>query len=341
MKLRILVAATKSYRYAMKAQGRRLLANLRNYWPAEATAVICGDESAREVADFWTGLGIPATAIVLPLVEGGQNYKNEAQLRIAAMRTALHESFLDSDADYAWELDSDVLPPPNALRCMIDTLDFDDGFYDVAFCTYPNDGFLGGFSGPGHAILPNVYDDEREIPDDVKAEGDTIEAEFKASNGAPSKELQDRMQSLRKRMEQLPPKANVFGLNAKNYRRRGWMDHAYPGVGIGAFVPSDWCGFGCNLMTRRAVELAKFEGYDGSGTEDLFICEYKWRPAGIRIACVTHAPCDHVLWMKKKQDAPADSSEYVILHSYHEQHGECKGHLRTRRVAWTPETWEK
>jgi hypothetical protein len=54
------------------------------------------------------------------------------------------------------------------------------------------------------------------------------------------------------------------------------MDAAYPGLGIGAVVPSDRCGFGCTLMSKRALSLAQFDGYDGSGTEDLYMVWKRW-----------------------------------------------------------------
>jgi hypothetical protein len=72
------------------------------------------------------------------------------------------------------------------------------------------------------------------------------------------------------------PLGNVFFCNSKKFRRRGWMDAAYPGLGIGAVVPSDWCGFGCTPMSKRALSLAQFDGYDGSGTEDLYMVWKRW-----------------------------------------------------------------
>ncbi len=115
------------------------------------------------------------------------------------------------------------------------------------------------------------------------------------------------------------------------WRRRGWLDHAYPGIGVGAMVPSDWCGFGCTLMGAKALALADFDGYEGQGTEDLFIIWNRWWPAGKRINVITHCPCDHVIWSKKKG---GDVKEYTLVSSYHEMHGDCVGHLRTRKTPW-------
>jgi hypothetical protein len=336
MKLAIVIAATKSYTYAMKSQAKRIAACLRLYPVADYKVFLCGDAHIETVAAWWHRELPNTQALVLgDLEEGGENYKQAAQLRIARMRSAMHEAALKWGADFVWSLDSDVLPPINALRAMHTALQFDGGWYQVAFCTYPNDMYLGGFGTPQQTILPNVYDDERELPAELKAEGDDLEKSFKSGVSTP--EMLERMDALRKRIQELPPKGNVFALNGAEYRRRGWLEHAYPGIGIGAIVPSDWSGFGCNLMTRHAVELARFEGYTGEGTEDLFINWMRWHPAGIRICVIPHAPADHVLWRAKKKDAPKDAPEYEHLMPYHEATGECRGHLRTRRVKWEPE----
>jgi hypothetical protein len=87
-------------------------------------------------------------------------------------------------------------------------------------------------------------------------------------------------------------------------------------------------------MTARALELAHFEGYDGGGTEDLFIGWHRWHPAGIRQAVLPHCPADHVIWSKKKGGSP---EEYTLHHVYHEQEGECVGHLRVRQSPWRAE----
>jgi hypothetical protein len=334
MNIQVVVAATSKYQYAMFSQGKRIAAAFRHAKLPLPQAVVCGDASVSRVVDAWRAIGLDARPLVLPnLEEIGENYKEQAQLRIAAMRQAMHENALNAGADYVWSLDSDVLPPVNALTTMLPTLQFDSGYYEVAFLPYPNDLYLGGFGTPHAPILPNVFPDEREIPAELKVEGDKIEEEFKS--GVVTPDLQERMEKVRKAIEECPSKGNVFALNAIQYRRRGWLEFAYPGIGKGAVVPVDWCGFGCNLMTRRATELARFEGYDGKGTEDLYINWHRWHPAGIRIACITHAPADHVIWSKKKKDERA--AEYEHLVAFHEPVGECAGHLRVMRRPWKPE----
>ena len=99
------------------------------------------------------------------------------------------------------------------------------------------------------------------------------------------------------------------------------MDYAYPGIGLGAIVPSDWCGLGCTLLSKRALALADFNGYEGLGTQDLFLCWHRWHQAGLRIACVPHVVCDHI---KRR-------GEGIVHHrAFHEQTGEFRGHLRQR-----------
>ncbi|OPZ54897.1 MAG: hypothetical protein BWY91_01388 [bacterium ADurb.BinA028] len=67
------------------------------------------------------------------------------------------------------------------------------------------------------------------------------------------------------------------------------------------------------------------------GTEDLFVCWRRWHPAGLRINVITHCPCDHVIWEKKKGGS---ATEYNHIVAYHEHRGEARGHLRTRTVPW-------
>jgi hypothetical protein len=296
-----------------------------------------GSPQIRSVAEFYKRALPEGWAIHLVTVRGlpedeGQNYKPKAQNIIATLRAEAFTAARKVGADQCWSLDSDTLPPPNALRCMQTMLSFDDGWYSVSTCPYPNDLFLGGRGSLEHHIAPNVYPDEREVPARLRA---ALAACKDRLHKAPSQREADRMGRLQKRVEGCPPKGNVFTLNAAGYRKRGWLEFAYPGVGVGAVVPSDWCGFGCTLLNKKALELAHFEGYDGQGTEDLFIVWRRWAPAGLRINCVTHCPCDHVIWSKKKGGR---DDEFTLISSYHESSGECVGHLRTRRSPWQPET---
>jgi hypothetical protein len=81
-------------------------------------------------------------------------------------------------------------------------------------------------------------------------------------------------------------------------------------------------------MSARALALATFEGYDGKGTQDLFLCWHRWHQNGLRIAAIPHTCADHV-----KRDA---KGEVVHHRAYHETEGEYRGHLRQRQQPWMP-----
>jgi len=103
------------------------------------------------------------------------------------------------------------------------------------------------------------------------------------------------------------------------------LELAYPGIGRGAILPTDWVGLGCTLMSRAALALANFEGYALKGTQDLFLCWERWHPAGLRLAVVPHILCHHVKRDRNKPD------ELIFWRAYHETAGEFIGHPRVRR----------
>ena len=207
-----------------------------------------------------------------------------------------------------------------------------------ATCPYPNTAFLGGFGTPMNPICEDFLPHERKVPDDLMAEWKANEAEGKRLFEAKQEitdEVRKRWEATNKKIKECPPDGNIWEVIAKHgWRRRGWLDNAYPAIGKGAMVPSDWCGFGCTLMNKEALSLANFDGYDGKGTEDLYICWHRWHPAGLRLNVIPHCPCDHVIWAKKKG---GDEKVYTLHQSYHEQLGEYRGHLRVRQVPWVPE----
>ncbi|OPZ54898.1 MAG: hypothetical protein BWY91_01389 [bacterium ADurb.BinA028] len=340
----VTICATASYTYAMLTQARRVCANISTagIHPKDVVIILVGDNSAalKRVLDAYKDHIPLATHIHIPVVYGpdnATNYKEEAQLLIAKMREAAHAAARALNAEQCWSLDSDVLPPANALRCMRTMLEFDNGFYSVSTCPYPNTAFLGGFGTPEHPIAEDFLPHERKLPPELKAEFDANEAESKALTEPPSPEQLARWDATNKKIRECPPDGTIWDVIAKHgWRRRGWLDNAYPGIGRGAVVPSDWCGFGCTLMNREALALADFAGYEGHGTEDLFVCWHRWHPAGLRINVITHCPCDHVIWDRKKEGG--DATKYNHIVAYHEQRGEARGHLRTRSVPWKPET---
>jgi hypothetical protein len=342
MTLSIVVCATKSYTYAMKAQARRVSAALQMAKVETARVFIVGDtsEELKAIHTYWTA-ELPNCEVSLiaeaRFVEGlSANYKRAAQLLIADMRTVAHAAARRAGSDWCWSLDSDTLPAPNALRCLLDTCNFDGGHYSVAMCPYPNTAFLGGFGTPQNPIAEDFLPHERKMPARLKFLWEDTEAKLKdwKTKDHPTK-LLARRERLHKRIKNCPPDGNIWEVTAKHgWRRRGWLDSAYPAIGYGSMVPTDWVGFGCTLMNAQALALANFEGYDGQGTEDLFIGWHRWFPAGLRLAVLPHCPADHVINEKKKG---ATEDRYVLHHVYHEQQGECFGHLRTKQIAWRTE----
>lgn len=334
MKLVITVCATRSYTYAMGAQARRVTSAIRAVGLSSGEVVIVGDTSPelKGVQKEWASTLPSGWQIHLVgdkrFIEGGENYKKQAQLLIAAMRTAAHAAARKLGATHCWSLDSDTLPQPNALRCLLDAIHFDGGYYEVAMCPYPNTAFLGGRGTLHKQIADDIADDERELPDWLRKVWE------RAKTLPRDARTIDRLRRIENRIRKCPPLGNVFALNARGWRRRGWLESAYPGLGAGSLVPTDWVGFGCTLMTARALDLAHFEGYDGGGTEDLFIGWHRWHPAGVRMAVLPHCPADHVIWEKKKGGS---AEAYTLHHVFHEPEGECAGHLRTRALPWMPE----
>ena len=250
--------------------------------------------------------------------------KAKAFRRIGDMREAAHAVALRHGLDYVWSLDSDVIPPVNALVTMFDSLQWSNNYYQVAFCPYPNLLWLGGLGQPGHPIAQDFLPLERKIPTKLRTALEAIAKNIKA--GKINKDLLAQKQKLEAEAVQYPADGNIWEVIAKyGWRRRGWLDHAYPGIGLGAMVPSTWCGYGCTLMNKEALILSDFGGYNGQGTEDVFVIANRWEPAGIRIVVIPHCPCDH-FYLEKK------GNEKVIWHlrAYHEPTGEYRGHLSVR-----------
>jgi hypothetical protein len=338
MKLCIYTAATRGYGHALTTQARRMLAGILLESRISRLLVVFVTDDEAEVApaaeiyrEGLTALDADVEIIARPFLAGGENYKPEAQLLIAAMRTAATNRAIGWEADLCLALDSDVLPPANALRCMIDMLLFDGGFYGVSFCPYPSQGggaFLGGRGTPQNPILPDFYEDEKDVPQDLLDRRTAAKSALDASEAPET--LHAELDAIEKEIRSLPPRDNVFASNGKQWRRRGWFDFAYPALGRGAIVPTDWTGFGCTMMGRHALALCDFSGYDGRGTEDLYINFRRWYPAGIRMACIPHCPCDHVI-----RD-PKDRSKHVLIMTGHADDEEHYGHLRQWRLPWNP-----
>jgi len=268
--------------------------------------------------------------IAIDMEESGEHYKKDRQILIASLQSTGFDAARQWGCDFLWSVEADVLVPYNALSISLQMLEFDDGYYDVAFVTYPSQGggsFLGGNGDYQHPIAEDYLPSELEIPWWLQLLIDKTESRINdesLTNEARENEFK-RMQRVRERIKKCPPKGNVFELNAKAWRRRGWLNNSHIGIGRGAVIETDWTGLGCTLMSKKAASLAHFDGYDGGGTQDLYLNWHRWHPAGLRFCCITHTICDHVV-----RDENSDSG-LTTLKSYHEPEGETRGHLRYRK----------
>lgn len=256
-------------------------------------------------------------------------YGEEAQLIIARLQQAALVRARELDATHYWSVESDVLVPPNALRVSIQALEFDEGYYDVAMVSYPNGQFLGGRGTPERHICENVYEDERVIPKPLALKVKRLKALIKK---APTKENVSELQKAMKEIELCPPRENIFGRQSKKWRKRGWLEDAYPGVGRGAILPTDWVGLGCTLLSGKALDLSNFDGYSLGGTQDLYLCWQKWHPAGLQMCVIPHVLCSHVK-RRITDDGSARTDEITIQLASHAS-GEFEGHPRWHEVKY-------
>lgn len=351
MKLAIGIPATASYTYALPSLIRHILANVTLAEVATETTIILAGDHNPDLEEAWNEIvawrnGVQVRKLQSDLADGEENYKPRAQQIIAQLKQQLANEAMAIGADYLWMLDSDVLPKANSLRCMLQMLQFDGGYYEVAFCPYPTQGlgrtFLSGRGTLSNPILPNVYPEELELTkEDKKKDKELRKAMFEAVKAGDKARIEEASQALRDHDEEIRtvrmPKGNVYQLNATRWRRRGWFDYAYPAIGRGAVVPVDWVGFGNTLMSKRALTLCEWTGYSGEGTEDLFVIWARWQEAGIRLCSIPHCPADHVIRTdvenaeKMGLKVEPNQEGKVILHvrSYHDQSEEYEGHLRT------------
>lgn len=310
----------------------------------EATFILATDTSdeakeAVEIARHELPEGWKISCINLPVDdEAGEKYKEKSQLLIAALQGAAFSFARKIRATSLWSVESDMLVSAESLRVAEWVLQMPqaDGtpYYDIAAVTYPNGLFLGGFGTPQTQINEDFTAKERNVPKRLNQAIQACEARLKKCKERKTAEKEGkRMIRLRDRVKKCPPKGNVWELTAKyGWRRRGWMDFAYPAIGRGSVVPSDWCGLGCTLLNQKALSLASFEGYEGKGTQDLYLCWNRWYPAGLRIACIPHTTCDHV--KRKPKDASTDAPDIIHYRAYHETSGEFANHLRVKSQPW-------
>jgi len=331
MKIICTIAGTHSYQYALHDTIRRAKAAIfhaKSRREIDVEFVISTDEKgvayAKEVCP-------EAHIEITKFKEGDVKYKEQSQLLIADLQQRGFRKAIELGADLCWTVESDILVPYNALSVSLDMLEFDDGYYDVTFVTYPSHSgamFLGGNGTPNNPIAEDFLPEERQIPEELQAKFDALKKYLDEGKGTPKtieKKTKDFHQVIES-MKNCPPKGNVFELNAKQWRRRGWFDNAHPGIGRGAVLETDWTGLGCNLLSRKALSLASFDGYDGKGTQDLFLNWRRWKANDLRFCVISHCICEHVITKE-------DGTHWVAL-AHHEPQGECKGHLRVQLVPY-------
>lgn len=341
MKLTIYTTATSGYERALEMQARRIIAglSLEKRIDQKDIQILLVTDKKESVSDAYLAYtnGLPdATVFILADDRLGSNYANyqtDSQLLIAQMRTMATMKAIEFGSDRCLSLDGDVLPPHNAIRCMMDMLEFDNGYYSVSFCPYPSHGggaFLGGRGTPQNPILPDSYEDEKTIPTELTDRRDELRKLIEEKPKDPEP-LFKEIHEIEKQIRSIQPNGNVFELNAKKWRRRGWFDMAYPAIGKGAVVPVDWTGCGCTMMNREALALCDWSGYEGKGTEDLYINFHRWAANGLLSCCIPHCPCDHVV---RNPDPDKKLGEFVHVRTGHEAEGECIGHLRQWHTRW-------
>lgn len=332
MKIATVIVATKSYLDVLEVCLRRVRAAINHEQSdfEHKLIIVTDNESKKRVSEMTHSFEC-VKVIAIDMEESGEHYKKDRQILIASLQSTGFDAARSWGCDFLWSVEADVLVPHNALSVSLQMLEFDSNYYDVAFVTYPSQGggsFLGGHGSYRNPIAEDFLPEERELPSKLKIIMEACEERLNSAELTREKAEKEhaRMQRIHERIKKCPPKGNIFELNAKRWRRRGWLDNSHVGIGRGAVIETDWTGLGCTLMSKRAAALAHFDGYDGGGTQDLYLNWHKWKPDGLRFCCITHTVCDHVV-----RDDQSENG-MTTLKSYHEPEGETKGHLRYRRA---------
>lgn len=327
-KIATVIVGTSSYLDPMEVCLRRVFAAVSAVEDHEHILIVVTDKKSTKRAESMCSAFENVKLISCDVEERGAHYEVDRQILIATLQSAGFSAAREWGCDLLWSVEADVLVPPNALKVSMQMLEFDDGYYDVSFVTYPSQGggsFLGGHGEPNAHIAEDFLDSERVIPDRLKKLKSACKKRLKSKppDEKSWRREMDRMKRIMDKIKSCPPRENVFTLNGKKWRRRGWLESSHPGIGRGAVIQTDWTGLGCTLMSKKAASLAHFDGYEGKGTQDLFLNWEKWYPEGLKFCCITHIVCDHI---------SREGDKLVTLKSYHEQRGETRGHLRFRRT---------
>lgn len=357
MNLAVATYATKSYLFAWPQCIKHIMSAIYHY--NEGHFIFSTDESkeAAQAVDFLEKQ-LPEKwklhTIKLPITDDtSENYKKSAQLRIAQLQGAALHLARRLKCDLFWSVESEILVPPDALKISEWVLSMPDNYYDIAMVTYPNGSFLGGRGTYVHPIEEDFLPHERKIKPRVlrtwEARKKRIEdlslTEFKNKQPTSKEEFLKRkekidnefkkLHKLEEKIKHYPPDGNIFEVIGKyGWRPRGWLEHAYPAIGRGAILPTDWVGMGCTLLNKRALELANFDGYgpDYGGTQDLYLTWRRWQPAGLRMSVITHIACDHVKCELEKDKKRNGKINHFI--AFHEPNGIHQGHLRIQVKPW-------
>lgn len=295
------------------------------------TSELC-KEKARNISEKLIPFGWTCRHVATDVGSDDQKaYDLSAQKIIARIQNKAFSIGREIGADYFWSIESDILVPPNSLKVLIQSLEFDDGYYGVGMVTYCNGQFLGGRGTATNNISEDAVESEREIPKELQERHKKLKdkfAKFHEAKKKPTEAVIQEARQIEKEIKACSPLGNVFALNSKKWRKRGWMDSAYPAIGRGAIVPTDWVGLGCTLMNKKALSLATFDGYELKGTQDLFLCWHRWHPNDIKMCVIPHIVCAHV---KRRVSKDGKRTEEIYVSSgSHELEGECIGHLRQR-----------
>lgn len=340
MKIAITTYCTKGYTYAHKRQIQSIVDNIRYSSGNEYIFIMVGDKS-KEVSESFSDMSSELKECNVKCrlfqidADCNQNkqHNEKSNIVIARLQEKAWNEAKKFKVDGIWSLESDIIPEPNALQCLIDATSFDKGFYDVAMSAYANTAILGGYGTPSSNINPCIFEDERELSDEIKEEKAEIDKYFSnlKLGDRPSEEINIRVEKLRRDIESSPAKhkGNVFALNGERWRPRGWFDMAYPAIGIGAMLPTDWVGLGSTFITRKALEIANFNSYDGKGTQDLWLCWKVWHPSGVKMSVVPHSRCSHIKYKVESVNG-VETKKLVSYYVYHDI--ENFGHIRTREI---------
>jgi len=331
MKTCIILPCTDLYSYAIEECVRALYISLKGRC---SDLYLCTDRTGSVLAKIKTvpkPQNINLIEVTVNVSDFGHKpYKEKAQIIIARLLGAGLDISKDGDYDFCWIVESDVIVHPDAFECLVWAQNYPTfPKYDVTVATYFNGSFLCGRGTPYNHIAEDYLPSEKiggvELSKKIDALSKKLNA-YASKRKNPPKDMLKEMDNLQKELKESPPKANVFALNAKKWRKRGWLDQAYAGSAVqGAVLPTDWCGNGCTLLSRKALMLSNFIGYAGHGTQDLFLCWNKWHPAGIKIGLVVGVPAYHV---KKDPEGNMFAWEPYFVPDCEE----TSGHLRVRRI---------